>query len=155
MGTSLNYFFCFVVLYYSLCLKRTSVLSGQIVWSRQCPLKTESTVYYILLYRPFVMKQKKTLLKCVNFNFGSLFPCELHRKFTSSVYSILCTLLLPLFSQLYSCGHTLGSSSPYVVLVRGWGGLSAFYHNVQQCCIVGLLYCGKDNWAILLLAGRV
>ena len=32
------------VLYYSLCLKRTSVLSGQIVWSRQCPLKTESTV---------------------------------------------------------------------------------------------------------------
>ena len=33
------------VLYYSLCLKRTSVLSGQIVWSLQCPLKTESTVY--------------------------------------------------------------------------------------------------------------
>ena len=33
------------VLYYSLCLKRTSVLSGQIVWSHQCPLKTESTVY--------------------------------------------------------------------------------------------------------------
>ena len=83
-------------------------------------------IYYILLYRPFIMKQKKTRLKCVNFNFGSLFPCELHRKFTSSLYSILCTLLLPLFSQLYSCGHNLGSSSPYVVLVRGWGDSALF-----------------------------
>ena len=43
----------YLCLYYSLCLKRTSVLSGQIVWSHQCPLKTESTVHmcaYIYMY---------------------------------------------------------------------------------------------------------
>ena len=34
-------------LYYLLCLKRTPVFSGQIVRSRQCPLKTESTVFHI------------------------------------------------------------------------------------------------------------
>ena len=33
-----------IVLYYWLCVKLTSVLSGQNLWSHQCPLKTESIV---------------------------------------------------------------------------------------------------------------